>query len=165
MAFLLISCQISNFCQEPLKIPFVLFLNFHASLDLFCSNKYKPVENVFSTMHESDFTYHHLCEMWNLWMTIFLNYWDFECKNCRFHCDFSWNCWNYEKKGENRNSRPRTEVKHDSVKCWKSLLRVNFLWTWIHWPITKLKVISRNIFYVFVPLCICRNSSTSTSVN
>ena len=79
-------------------------------------------------------------------MTIFLNYWDFEWKNCRFHRDFTWNCWNYQKKGVNRNSRLRTEVKYDSVKCWKLILSVNIPWSWIYSPITKLKMFSRNIW-------------------
>ena len=38
--------------------------------------------------------------------------------------------------GINQKSWHRTEVKRDSVKCWKLLSSVNFLWNQIHWPIT-----------------------------
>ena len=37
--------------------------------------------------------------------------------------------------GVNGNSWHRTDVKCDSMKCWKLLLSLNFLSTWIHWPI------------------------------
>ena len=44
--------------------------------------------------------------------------------------------WNYLESSVNGNSWNKTEVKHDSMKCKYLLPSVNFLWMWIHWPIT-----------------------------
>ena len=40
----------------------------------------------------------------------------------------------------NQNSQLRTEVKRDSVKWQKLISSVNFLWIWIHWPITNWNI-------------------------
>ena len=90
-----------------------------------------------------DFIYHHLHETWNLQMTIFPTYHDFGWKTDNFIMisreivEMIWI-------GINRNSWDRTEAKQDSVKCWKLLSSVNFLWTWIHWPITKQTICTTN---------------------
>ena len=41
--------------------------------------------------------------------------------------------WNYMNQSQ-RELRLRNEAKHNSVKCWKLLLCVNFPWMWILWP-------------------------------
>ena len=43
---------------------------------------------------EWDFTFHHLRETWNPWMTIFPIYWDFEWIRSKFLCEFIWIHWN-----------------------------------------------------------------------
>ena len=59
---------------------------------------------------------------------------DSEWKTCRFHVKLL-KLWEF---GMNGNSRHWIEVKCDSVKCWKSLLSLNFPWTWIHWHINSI---------------------------
>ena len=81
--------------------------------------------------HECDFTSHHLREI---------------CESC-FLRYFTWNC-------KNHKNQARTEVKCDSVNCWKWLLSVNFPWMWIYWLITSLVALNFDCD-------ICKNSPES----
>ena len=53
--------------------------------------------------------------------------------------------------GMNEKSWHRTEVKRESVKCWKMLSSVNFPWKWIHEPITR---------WYYLPICYLVNHLT-----
>ena len=80
---------------------------------------------------------------------------DFQNRNIqpkKIQSDFIWNCWNYINQVWTGNSRHRTEVKRDSVKCWKLLSSVNFPWFQIHWPNTSSRYLRAYLTLMHFPL-------------
>ena len=68
-------------------------------------------------LHELDFTFHHLCKLLNLPMTIFPIFCDFEWKNSTFWHNFTWNRHNWA-----RTWFHNLEQKENMIPG-----------TWIHW--------------------------------